>query len=316
MLGQWKHGESLTLEKNPHYWGENEPYLDKVVFQTVTNAESRVAQLKGGQLNVIFNPPWSQVEGIENTPGLVPGKGPLGTVYFMILNGRLPLFANAKVRESINLAVDREGMVNAALSGHGEPAGAWIPSAIPFHDPSIKAPEQNVAKAKQLLAEAVEEGVKPNFAFMSLAEDPFWGTATQVVQQNLEEVGFKVTLDPRDQASESEDVFADKFEAVTGFTYPPIPSPSVSFASYNLYEGLFSGADTTETSRLAEEASSAVNVKDREARWFEAQQILAEEKYIVPVTYAPFSWAQQEDVVGFEMSATGIPWLGGTGFSG
>ncbi len=233
----------------------------------------------------------------------------------MILNGRLPLFANTKVRESINLAVDREGMVDAVLSGHGEPAGTYVPPAIPFHDPSLKAPEQNVAKAKQLLAEAVEEGVKPNFTFLVLGEDTFWNNAAQIVQQNLEEVGFNVTLDPRDQASVGEDIAANKFEASTSFTYSIIPSPAQLFSTYNTYEGWFSGADTTETTRLAEEASSAVNVKEREAPWFEAQQILAKEKYVVPVTYAPFSWVQQEDVVGFEVSATGVPWLGGTGFS-
>jgi peptide/nickel transport system substrate-binding protein len=114
MLGPWKHGESLVLERNPDYWDKGQPYLDKIVFQTVPNPDSRVAQLKGGQLDVIYQPAWAQIASIEAAPELEVGEYPRGFATFLVLNGREGPFKDPRAREAVSLALDREGIAAAA----------------------------------------------------------------------------------------------------------------------------------------------------------------------------------------------------------
>ncbi len=313
MLGPWKHGESITLEKNPEYWEKGQPYLDEAVFRTVASPESRVSQLKGGELGVIYAPPWSQVGAIESTPELNIGDYPLGYTSFLILNARNPLFQDQRVREAVDLAVDREGIVSATLGGHGEPAGSWIPPTVPNSNQTIEPTAQDVAKAKTLLKEAVADGVTPTFTLLSNAENAYWGTAAQIVQQNLEEVGFNVNIKSVDEASRLELLAAGTFDVGALEVYDATPSPAELFGYYNAYEGVYAGVDTTKTTKLAEQAQSEVDPQKRQELWYEIQEIVDEEQFILPLTYSPYPWAYRDEVSGFTVAPTGIFWLAETG---
>jgi peptide/nickel transport system substrate-binding protein len=234
-LASWKKGESVTLDKNKHYWQQGKPYLDQVRFQTVPNPESRVSQLAGGQLNLIYGPPSAQLDSIESSPDLEVGEYPLGYVQWLGLNQRSELFANPKARDAVYWALDREGIVSTALSGHGEVAGAWIPPVVPYSDKSIQAPSQNLDKAKALLAEAEKEGADPTFTIINDPSASFWETAVQVVQQNLEEAGFKVKIRSLDLGSLAEVRESGEYDLSTFEGYSAIPSPSELFALYNSF---------------------------------------------------------------------------------
>ena len=315
MLGSWKRGESLMLDRNPHYWGDGQPYLDEVVFQAVPDSNSRVSQLKGGQLDVVYSPPWAQIAALESAPELEVGEYPLGFSEFLILNTRRPLFADKRVREAVDLAVNREDIVGAATNGLGEPAGSWFAPTVPYQDASIEPTARDVAKAKQLLAAAVGDGIDPSFTLATRSENSFWATAAQIVQQNLEEVGFEVKLQSFDEASMLELLGAGDFDAGALELYDAVPSPSEPIAFYNGFEGLWSGAPTTKTTKLAEAAASEVDPGKRERLYHEFQQVLAEEKAILPLVYLPFVWAHRTAVTGFTVGTTGTPWFAETGFA-
>ncbi|HET7120839.1 MAG TPA: ABC transporter substrate-binding protein [Solirubrobacterales bacterium] len=314
MLEKWKRGEAITLAKNPNYWDQGKPYLDKVVFQSVPNPQSRTAQLKGGQLDLISNPSWPQVASIESTPGLRFGEYALGYSQAVSLNNRLPLFQNPKVREAVYLALDREGMLKASVGDHGEPGGSWIPPAVPYHDTTIKVPARDLDKAKSLMAEAEGEGVDPTVTMLTY-ESSFWETAEQILQQNLEEIGFTVKVQKLDTAALTEALAEGEFGVAPIEAYDAIPSPSELFGLYNAYEGLYSGSDTTETERLAEEAVGEVDPGKREALWHEAQQVIENDKNLITVAYLPYAWAMRDDLAGFTVTTTGTPWLADAGFS-
>jgi peptide/nickel transport system substrate-binding protein len=76
VLGPRKHGSSLTLTANPGYWKQGEPYLEKVVFDNVSDDNSRVSQLQGGELDVISSPPFSQIAMLEQDPGSRSANSP------------------------------------------------------------------------------------------------------------------------------------------------------------------------------------------------------------------------------------------------
>lgn len=306
----WKHGESITLARNPHYWQQGKPYLETVVWHAVTSPESRLSQLRSGQLDAIYSPSSSQFEAIESAPETEIGEYPEGYIEMLQLNSKNPLFKDKRVREAITMALDREGMIQAVLLGHGTPAGSFLPPAQPFHDPSIPAPEQNIEKAKGLLAEAVADGApSPSMTILVPTEDDFWSTASQIAQQNLEEVGFKVKLQPMESSSWFEVLASGKFDATFAFGYSQTSSPAEMLGFYNGFNGFNTFVDTTETTELLAKALRTVNLEARTQIYNELQEVIWKEGYLVTVVNKPYSWAHRTDVDGFYVGVVGIPWL-------
>jgi peptide/nickel transport system substrate-binding protein len=315
-LGSWARGQAMTLVRNPHYWKLGQPLLDKVVIESVPDVNSRTTQLQGGELDVMASPDWSQIPGLEATPDLHVGVYAMGYLDFFTLNSRNTLLADPRAREAFSLALDREGIVEAALHGYGEPAGPWIPPAIAGHDAGIKPVAQNVAKAKGLLAEAVQAtGAKPKLTLLYFSGDTYYSTVSQVAQQNLEDVGFEVNLQPLDEATAISQMSAGKFDAAPVYFSSDIADPSEAGSIYVGSEGVYSRGKLDEVAKLTAEAGSEQDEAKRMQLYGQMQEVIAREQNIVPYDYRPFVWAMGSDVTGFELNTTGHPWLAETGFT-
>jgi peptide/nickel transport system substrate-binding protein len=315
-LGPWKRGQSLTLERNTNYWDPERPFLDKVVVRGVPDENSRLSQLRGGQADVIQAPAYSQIEGLESTPGLVVGQYAMGKADMLDLNSTVPLFKSAKVREAIDLAIDRESIVSAALSGVGETAGSWLSPPVLYHNAGVEAPEQDVAKAKELLAEAVkEEGVDPSFTLQATAGETYPTTASQIIQQDLEEAGFEVKLQPLDSSALIAQLSGGDHEASLVPLYPSLLDPSNLTAFYLATEGLFTKADISKETKLAEEGLLESDPEKRRQAYYALQQAVADQRYLITLDYSPYVWAMQDDVVGFASNGNDLPWFADMGRS-
>jgi peptide/nickel transport system substrate-binding protein len=312
----WKGGESLNFEKNKYYWKTGLPLLEKLVFKMVPDVNSRDSQLRAGELDVIASPDWSQLSSLESDPSLHVGIYKASILDSVGLNMKDPLFENPKAREAVNLAIDREGIVKAGLFEHGETAGSWLPPGLEFHDSSIEAPTQDVAKAKELLAEAVaEDGVKPTLQLTLLKGETFTATVAQIIQANLEEAGFTVSLRPLDESALNSVLPAGKYDAALGLLTSNIVDPSELSSFWPATDGLYTHGNTEAVANLEAEASTAPSEKVRGERYREIQEVVNEEKALVTLDYRPFVWAMQSGVTGFQVGVTSDPWLAETGFS-
>jgi peptide/nickel transport system substrate-binding protein len=188
--------------------------------------------------------------------------------------------------------------MSASLSGHGEVGASFLSPAVPLHDSSIEPPERHVAKAKQLVSEAVKAGAKPSFTLLFESGVTTQSLAAQVIQQNLEEVGIAVKLQPLDTSALFEELGAGEYEASITGLYPNVLDPSENTFFYIATEGLFSGEDTTELSKLAEEGSSTAVVAQRKAIYAQIQEEVAKANYTITIGYEPWIWATKEEVAG------------------
>jgi peptide/nickel transport system substrate-binding protein len=200
-LGKWVRGQSLTLDRNPEYWDKGHPYLDSVVLEAVPDANVRVSRFNGGQLDAIAEPPWSQLSAIESAPDTGVVQFEDGLSDYLILNSEKKIFQDPRSREAVNLAIDREAVVKTAMNGYGKTAGPLTPYSLLYTDPNNKGAAQDIPEAKKLLAEAVKAtGEQPNLTLDSIAGDPYAEIASQLLQQELGEAGFKITLQPLEGA--------------------------------------------------------------------------------------------------------------------
>jgi peptide/nickel transport system substrate-binding protein len=315
VLKSWTHGQSVTLVKNPSYWDSTAPLLDEVVFSTVPDDNSRISQFRGGEVDLIGQPAWSQLKSLEQAPGVQVGNFGLYQVDTLVLNMNRPLFKDRRVREAVNLAIDREGVIAAALNGYGEPAGSFLPPTMPFTDQSIKAPAQDLNRARKLLAEAVQDGVDPSFTLTTFAGQAYGAAASQIVQQDLNEVGFKVELQPLDEAALIEESVSGNLDAQLIFYYAGLPDPSELTNLYIQSVSKPNGGRTQPLEELAGRASSELDLAKRQALYEQIQEAVAEELLLVPLDYAPAIWTMQEGVTGLEVNSIDTIWLNHTGFT-
>jgi peptide/nickel transport system substrate-binding protein len=313
-MASWKHGASITLERNPLYWKKGMPYLDQVVFVSSASDSSRTTQLKSGSLDVISRPGWTEISALEQDPKLRVEIDQEIWTESLLLNVEKPVFANRKVREAVSVALNRESVVKTAFGGHAKPAGSWLGPAVNYWDESIEVPTQDASKAKQLLAEAASEGsAEPSFSIVANSEEANATLTAQILQQNLEEAGFKVKLEPLEGALQVEQVVGGKYDAaVLGF-YAGTPDPSENIAFYNETSALFTHGKTNDAA--GERAATEPDETKREQLYKELQNEIAHDHAVIPINYEPFTWAMQQNVAGFGVTFSNAPLLLQTGFA-
>ena len=110
-----------------------------------------------------------------------------------------PLGTNAKLRQAINHAVNRQYICDVILEKRGRPANSILPEGMMAHDPNLKGWTYDVAKAKKLLAEAgfPEGNGLPTFNFV-YKNDPDIKKLTVAIQADLEKIGIKIELQALD----------------------------------------------------------------------------------------------------------------------
>jgi peptide/nickel transport system substrate-binding protein/oligopeptide transport system substrate-binding protein len=193
----WAHDDAILLAKNSEYWG-TAPRSDSIRFGIIPAALTQAAEYEAGQLSVV-EIPFGESTRWESEHGAEILKRPaIRDVYIAINTTRGPL-KDVRVRRALNYAVDMETILRTVIGGRGIRAAGALPPGILGHD-STRAPyAHDVAKARQLLAEA---GYSNGFDLK------FWRTAreqyariAQAVQQQLGEVGIRVEIVERDASS-------------------------------------------------------------------------------------------------------------------
>jgi peptide/nickel transport system substrate-binding protein len=310
VLARWDHGRSVTLARNPDYWNKALPYLDRVALRTTSDPSSRVNQLRGGDLVAIEKPPFSQIEELENTPGLSVGQYAFGYSQYVILNAKSSVFENQKLKEAVSLVIDRKAIVDTALSGHAKiGTGGFLAPPILYHDPEVKLPTRDPEKAKELVKEAKAENAPTRVTFLYSNGTAYQQLASQIVQQELEEIGFEVKLQPLDESAYFEKQAEGAYDITLGALGPGVLDPSENVALFVALEGMYSHSDMSEIAKLAEEGKSETDPARRKQIYYEIQEVVAKEGYVITVAYEPYVWGLNDKVTGFAINGIGLPWF-------
>ncbi len=199
----WEDGVSLTLERNPDYWGE--PALtDTLVFLEVPNNSTRLAMLQSGEADFIENLAPQLVSTVEADPDLILLER-IGTASRILqLNTTKAPFDDVRVRHALNHAVDVDQIVRITLQGLGVALTAPIP------DPVFGYAEQpdyvyDPELARSLLAEA---GYADGFTvtMLTFIGDEY-ASAGQMLQQYFAEVGVTLIIDAKERGALVDQIF-------------------------------------------------------------------------------------------------------------
>lgn len=190
-VGDWVHGSSITLERNPNYWGD-EALMKQVVFTYFKDSSAMNNALLTGAIDVITTVQTPQaLAQFENNDKYEIIEGTTNGKVMMTINNASPPLDDLKVRRAINYALDKQAILEGAWAGYGTVIGSHeVPTDPWFVDLADRYPH-DVAKAKELLAEAGQSDLTLDLV---LPPTPYAAAAAPIIKSQLAEAGITLNI--------------------------------------------------------------------------------------------------------------------------
>jgi peptide/nickel transport system substrate-binding protein len=308
---EWKKGDSITFDRNPHFWNPEKPYLDRVVLSIIEDDNVRMLKVQSGEIDIATFVPFNQIDKLKRASGVEVQVSPYERVDWLQFNDKLPLFQDVKIRQAMNYAVNKEAIVKAVLFGHGEVPTSFLPKMY-MTDLDQKPYAYDLAKAKQLMAQSSQ----PNGFAVTLktnAGDVIGGQVAQIVQQMLLPLGIKMTIEPVEPATQEQQVQNGDYQMAQAYMTSDILDPSELVAYAAQSDGgsnaAYSNYKNPKVDALARQALTEADEGKRRALYKELQQTVFEDAAMLWLYWTPAVTAVRTNVHGFRVLPTGNYWL-------
>ncbi len=189
--------DRMVFEKFADYWNKENVHIDRVVFLPIVDATVRLANLKSGGLDLIERVLATDIKDVRADPKLVLSTvaelGYLGlTINLGNDKSKGPLSQSEKVRQALDLSIDREALNQVVFNGEFTVGNQWVGPNHPYYQKAFPVRTRDVAKAKALLKEA---GVTlPVSIDYMVPKGTEYEAVAQVVQSMAAEAGFDVKI--------------------------------------------------------------------------------------------------------------------------
>lgn len=317
----WTPKGDLVLERNDDYWGDAAPW-ERVTRREIPDDAARVAALLSGQVDLINYVPASDVAMLEGNASLDLFKG--DSVYSLNLqpsvgetlpqpatvNGR-PIeenpLADVRVRTALDLAIDRDTLVNVVLEGMGKPANQLMPEGFFGYSSEIPAPVYDIERARELLTEA---GYPDGFGIDLTCTNnrvPGDSVVCEALAQMWSMLGLQVNANALNgtvffpaAANKEFSLSLSAWGTLTGeasYTYGAL----VHTADAEKGLGNFNRGDYSnpEFDRVFQEGMATLDNDRRRALFEEASYIAMTDRALIPTITTQTVWAAKKDMVDF-----------------
>jgi peptide/nickel transport system substrate-binding protein len=325
-LKEYVPGQRLTLERNPYYWkkdskGNRLPYLSEITFVFVGNEDAEILRFEAGETdatNRINAENFSLLQKVQASHGLqLYDLGPSLEYNFLLfnLNSKLPVqaadishkqqwFNNAKFRQAISSAIDRDGVNRLVYLGHGAPIWTHVtPGNRLWFDPALSRPGRSLRRSRELLEAGGfswrgdgtlidRQGTPIEFSIIASASSRERTEMATIIQQDLQELGIRVQVVPLEFRSMLDRIFqTHNYEAAVmglgGGDIDPNSQMNVWLSSgddhlWNLGQTQPATEWEAEIDRLMRQQMSTTVQRDRKRLYDQVQEI---EQENVPVVF-------------------------------
>ena len=304
-LSQWDRGTRVVLQRNPHYWQKGRPFLGRVELIGVPDDNNRITQVLAKQVDVAANPLWPELGRLESASGVHVGQYALARVDELRLNTQKAPFNDIRVREAVSLAIDRQALVKASLSGHGKPTSSFLAPSVPYYAVTpLLTGAQAIAKAKQLMQAAGNPSGSIDLVLAS--GDAVSNTLAQVIQANLAQIGIQVKLLPLDKSAASSAVHKGNYAANISYLTSDILDPDELASYYVATNGFSTFSNPSTLAQLAQQAAQEQNPASRKALYAAFQHAVTKDYGFIPLQVEPWVYGVSDRVQGFTVNGTGI----------
>src|SRR6266702_1854302 len=319
LLREYVPGSHVLLVRNDAHWGPK-PLWSEVILRIVADNGARIAGLLSGDLDLIEDVPHEGLERVKSNDRLHTISGISSRiVYFGMDQGRdvtpfatdatgKPLernpFKDGKVREAIDLAINRQAIVERVMDGAAMIATQYLPPGGFGTSPNIKAPAYDPAKAKALLAEA---GYPNGFRLTVHGSNDRYVNDARIVQavaQMLTRIGITAKVEVMPWAvysgrnSNAEFSFSlGSWGVNTGETSNPIVALN---ATYDKDAGTgasnFGRYSNPKVDDLVKQAAHTMDDDRRAKLLAEVSEVVFADRAILPLHHEGLTWAARKSI--------------------
>src|SRR6476620_206294 len=208
--------DRMVFEKFADYWNKDNIHIDRIVYLPLVDATVRLANLKSGGLDLIERVLATDIKDVRSDSRLKQSTAIELGYQGITLNigkdkAKGPLSQSAKVRQALDLSLDRDAISQVVSNGEFKPGNQWVNPDHPSYQKAFPVPKRDVAKAKALLKEAgVTPPVSVDFMVSKGAETE---AASQVIQSMAAEAGFDMKLRVTEFATSLKQAEAGEYQA-------------------------------------------------------------------------------------------------------
>ena len=300
------------------YW-KGKADFDRLIFEIVPDATTRYAKLQAGQCDLMDFPNATDIEKMKKDPKIQLLSNPGLNIAYIAFNNEKAPFDNVKVRQALNLAVDKKAIIDVVYQGAGVAANSPLPPTIWGYNANLPSSEYNIEKAKQLLAEAgypngfeTELWVQP----VVRASNPNPRRMSEIIQADWEKIGVKAKLVTYEWGDYLKRAKAGELTAGTfgwsGDNGDPDNFLSPLFGASNIGNSNYARFNSPELEAMLEKALGLTDKNERAKIYEQAQVLLREQAPWIDVAhsinFAPVSKRVQD----YKQSPFGYTYLYGT----
>jgi peptide/nickel transport system substrate-binding protein len=275
----WTPQEKLVLTANTNYWVPGVPKIKDVTLKPIGEATTRLVALETGAVDIADHIPPSQTKvlaakGIKIIPTQPNGYN------MLTFNQTKKPFNDKRVREAMTLALNRAEIVDFVWYGQNRLLNSSIIPESWAYEPNVKNNNQDIERAKKLLAEA---GYPNGFEFqLSLEADDNVKKFVEIAQQQWAKVGLKGSMVAKEWGAYFNDITSGKYEVCAWQSLdqkdPDVPLYRMFHSKNwapNGYNWIF--YKNPEMDKILDTARTTLNQEKRKEQYQQAQRILSED---------------------------------------
>lgn len=300
----WTTGQSVTLVRNDAYnWApsffenKGKAYPDKLVYKFITDPQTMLAALDSGSIDVLYNANPKDAERYRNNNQFqILEADQQGLGLFIEMNTENELLKDKNVRTAINMAINKDAIIKAAINGEGTAAYGPLSSTIFGYDPKVKdyGIKYNQDKASKLLessgwsknSEGIleKDGKKLEFDLSSFSTQT---QSAQIVQAMLKDVGIKINIKQMETGTLIQKASQGEYDlAFLTYAYSDPDILYLLFHSSQIGGLNHVRVKNPELDALLEKGRTTTNPEERKQVYADIQKIIVDNAYWVPI-YSP-----------------------------
>jgi len=310
---RYQKDSQIRYVANKQYWKPEDVKLDNLVFAITPDAASRLQKLKAGECQVSGYPRPADIEVMKQDPNLRVLQQAGFNLGFLAYNVTHPPLDQLKVRQALDMAIDKPAIIKAVYQSAGQLAQNALPPAQWSYDPSIKDAPHDPVKAKALLKEAgVAPGTTINLWAMTVqrASNPNARMSAQMIQQDWEKIGIKANIVSYEWGEYIKRAKNGEHDAMiygwTGDNGDPDNWLGVLYSCAAVKGSNYAKWCNPAYDKLVQQAKVS-NDREQRIKWYQqAQKILKEQVPITPIANSTVFQPLRKEVQDFKISPFGL----------
>ncbi len=307
--------DRIVLGRFADYWDAGAYHFDRVTYLPIPDASVRIANLRSGGIDIAETLLPSDVAAITADAKLSVMTGPsLAAVYLAINVGhgeraKTPLGQNAKLREALELAIDRTILNAVAFDGQFVPGNQTVPPGSRWYVKSLPVPGRDLARARALIREAGLERLRVR---LTVPNTTTYLQSAQVLQSMVAEAGIDFDLAVTEVTTALSQWTAGDFEALL-ILWSGRVDPDGNLYTFNACDGALNGGSycNPAVDRLLTEARTHIDFATRMGAYEQAARIYLAERPYIYLWHPALIYGVSRRLDGFRLVPDGMIRLGG-----